>query len=84
MLLCPSCHEVNIIKNGKTHYGKQNHLCKECGRQFVLNNTHTICDDRKSIIPTDKHLTGKRFTQIIEGFFAGMRARGQSIRLYAK
>ncbi len=29
----------------------------------------------KSILPADRHLTGKRFTQIIEGFFAGMRAR---------
>jgi len=38
---CPSCHSTNIKKNGHTHYGKQNHQCKCCGRQFVLNNKHT-------------------------------------------
>ena len=43
-LSCPSCHSTNIKKNGKTYYGKQNHRCKCCGRQFVLNSTH-----RKSI-----------------------------------
>ncbi len=38
---CPSCHSTKIKKNGKTYYGKQNHRCNDCGRQFVLNNTHT-------------------------------------------
>lgn len=41
-LHCPSCHSTNIKKNGHTYYGKQNHQCKACGRQFVLNNHHTI------------------------------------------
>ncbi len=40
-IFCPSCHSTNIKKNGHTHYGKQNHRCKCCGRQFVLNNKHT-------------------------------------------
>jgi len=38
---CPSCQSTNIKKNGKTYYGKQNHRCNCCGRQFVLNNKHT-------------------------------------------
>lgn len=38
---CPSCHSTNIKKNGHTYYDKQNHRCKCCGRQFVLNNNHT-------------------------------------------
>ncbi len=38
---CPSCHSTNIKKNGHTHYGKQNHQCKCCGRQSVPNNKHT-------------------------------------------
>lgn len=38
---CPRCQSTNIKKNGYTHYGKQNHKCKCCKRQFVLNNTHT-------------------------------------------
>jgi len=49
MILCPSCHSHKIVKNGKTHYGKQHHKCKNCNRQFVLNNKHTISEDRKEI-----------------------------------
>ena len=36
-LLCPNCGSDNIVKNGTTHRGKQNHLCRDCGRQFVAN-----------------------------------------------
>lgn len=50
MTLCPSCQSINIIKNGKTYYGKQNHKCKDCGRQFVLDNEYYIkCERRKRI-----------------------------------
>ena len=47
---CPSCHSTNIKKNGHTHYGKQNHRCKCCGRQFVLNNKHTKSEQLKGQI----------------------------------
>ena len=33
---CPSCQSIQVVKNGKIHNGKQNHKCRECGRQFVL------------------------------------------------
>lgn len=49
MHLCPYCHSHNIIKNGITYYGKQNHKCKNYNRQFVLNNNHTIGDDLQEI-----------------------------------
>lgn len=39
---CPNCHSKDIKKNGSTHYGKQNHKCKSCGRQFVAGSTHLI------------------------------------------
>jgi len=47
---CPSCHSTNIKKNGKTYYGKQNHCCKCCGRQFVLNNKHTKTEALKDLL----------------------------------
>lgn len=50
MIICPSCHKTNIKKNGLTHYGKQNHKCKDCGRQFVLDNTHTISEHDRNIM----------------------------------
>lgn len=36
-LLCPSCGSDDIMKNGTTRRGKQNHKCRDCGRQFVEN-----------------------------------------------
>lgn len=37
-LHCPQCRLSHIKKNGHTHYGKQNHQCLECGRQFVADS----------------------------------------------
>jgi transposase-like protein/Fe2+ transport system protein FeoA len=34
-LYCPDCQSTKIKKNGKKSYGKQNYLCKECGKQFI-------------------------------------------------
>ncbi|WP_089130517.1 IS1/IS1595 family N-terminal zinc-binding domain-containing protein [Tolypothrix sp. NIES-4075] len=31
----PKCNSNNIVKNGRTHYGKQRFKCQNCGRQFV-------------------------------------------------
>ncbi len=32
---CPTCGSHDIMKNGTTRRSKQNHKCKDCGRQFV-------------------------------------------------
>jgi len=34
-LRCPQCGLSHSKRNGHTHYGKQNHQCLNCGRQFV-------------------------------------------------
>jgi IS1 family transposase len=33
--VCPQCQSPKFKKNGHIHNGKQNHQCKDCGRQFV-------------------------------------------------
>jgi len=33
--VCPRCKSPTYRKNGHIHNGKQNHQCKDCGRQFV-------------------------------------------------
>lgn len=33
-MICPRCQSENIKKNGHNK-GKQNHQCKDCGRQFI-------------------------------------------------
>ena len=34
---CPRCYSQCFKKNGFTHTRKQNHKCKDCARQFVLD-----------------------------------------------
>jgi IS1 family transposase len=48
-LRCPRCGVSHIKKNGHTHYGKQNHRCLECGRQFVAESQHIEEGDRAMI-----------------------------------
>jgi transposase-like protein len=33
---CPKCGSSHILKNGKRG-DKQNHICADCGRQFINN-----------------------------------------------
>ena len=40
-LNCPNCNSDNFVKNGHIHNGKQNHLCNDCGRQFVEDPQNT-------------------------------------------
>lgn len=51
MSVCPSCESEWVVKNGRIHSGKQNHKCKTCSRQFVLNPTKkTISEATKERI----------------------------------
>jgi transposase-like protein len=36
---CPRCASTHIRKNGRK-YGKQNHICVPCGRQFIDSYEH--------------------------------------------
>ena len=50
-LLCPACGSNDIVKNGTTRRGKQNHKCRDCGRQFVENPQWKPIDpDRKATL----------------------------------
>ncbi len=50
---CPDCGSTKSKKNGHIHNGKQNHRCKQCGRQFVQNL------DKKNILESEKTLIEK-------------------------
>ncbi len=48
---CPQCGSKRYKKNGRIHTGKQNHCCKDCGRQFVLSaENRLIPDDDRALI----------------------------------
>lgn len=44
---CSQCNSNNIVKNGRTHYGKQRFKCKNCGRQFVESPTRQPIDQSR-------------------------------------
>lgn len=59
---CPDCNSDSVVENGFIHNGKQNgeqnHLCKDCGRQFVKDpQNKVISDETKALI--DKLLLEK-------------------------
>lgn len=55
---CPNSNSASVIKNGFIHNGKQNHLCKDCGRQFVKDpQNKVISEETKALI--DKLLLEK-------------------------
>ena len=39
---CPACGSERFKRNGHMHTGPQNHQCKACGRQFVLQADHRV------------------------------------------
>ena len=48
---CPACGAERYKRNGHTHTGKQNHQCKTCGRQFVLDATnHVITAEQRTLV----------------------------------
>ena len=49
--ICPRCQSPKYKKNGHIHNGKQNHQCKDCGRQFVDSfEQYLISDETRSLI----------------------------------
>lgn len=45
-MICPSCQSEKVKLNGHIHNGKQNHRCKDCGRQFVLNPSQKLISEK--------------------------------------
>jgi insertion element IS1 protein InsB len=57
---CPECGSDRYKKNGHTRYGKQNHQCKACERQFVTTaEARIIADEQRSLI---EHLLRERIS----------------------
>jgi transposase-like protein len=46
----PTCHSENMIKNGSIHNGKQKDACKDCNRQFILEPTNCVSQEKKDLI----------------------------------
>lgn len=63
IICCPDCNSDNIIRYGHTRHGKQNHQCKDCKREFVLN-------------PGNKLITGTEKDQIKKLLLERISLRG--------
>ena len=49
--VCPQCQSSKYKKNGHIHNGKQNHQCKDCGRQFVDGfEQYLVSDETRGLI----------------------------------
>ena len=44
---CPVCQSQQFKENGHIHTGKQNHRCKDCGRQFVLHAENRVIEEEQ-------------------------------------
>ena len=44
---CPACGSERFKRNGHIHTGQQNHQCKACGRQFVLEADKRVIDEEQ-------------------------------------
>lgn len=50
ILVCPCCSSINIVKNGlKSYSSKQNYLCKDCFRQFILEDERSYNGTKRGI-----------------------------------
>ena len=48
---CPECSSTRFKKNGHIHNGKQNHFCKDCGRQFVSEfEQHVVSSEQRTLV----------------------------------
>ncbi len=48
---CPACGVQHFKKNAHIHNGKQNHQCKACGRQFVLDAANrVIAEEQRTLV----------------------------------
>lgn len=48
---CPACGSERCKKDGHIHTGKQNHRCKACGRQFVLDAANrVIAEEQRTLV----------------------------------
>ncbi len=47
---CPYCHGVKVVKNGLKKTGKQNFLCRSCGKQFQREYQYAGCKPENKVL----------------------------------
>lgn len=49
--VCPECGAQHFKKTGHMHHGQQNHHCKACGRQLVLDAAnHVMAEEQRTLV----------------------------------
>ena len=56
MIVCPRCKSPHTVKNGKIHTAKQNDRCRDCGRQFVVQDPQNKVIEQATQDLIDKRL----------------------------
>jgi len=48
---CPACGSKAFVKNGVNRYGGQNHICRACAKQFLLDpKNNSVSENTKCLI----------------------------------
>ena len=50
MMQCSHCGSSRTKRNGRTHYGKQNHFCHTCRRQFVAGGQERFVSEKDKAV----------------------------------
>ena len=45
--VCPICGCLHIVRNGHRKDGKQKYICKDCGKNFVVNTNSITASTKK-------------------------------------
>ena len=46
---CPYCHGVKVVKNGLKKTGRQNFMCRVCGKQFQREYQYVGCKPESKV-----------------------------------
>jgi transposase-like protein len=81
---CTHCGSANIKKNGQTHYGKQNHYCHDCKRQFVESGQEWFVSDLEKKVINKLLLSMKRYQRYSREVLVFSRINGRPMSRHSR
>ncbi len=68
-LSCPYCHSLKVVKNGVKRTGRQNFLCRSCGKQFQFEYAKAGCrpEAKQLVLRMLVHNSGIRDIEEVTG-----------------
>lgn len=80
---CPECGSNWVVSNGSSR-GKKKMLCKECGRQFLINSTRKKLPEEKKKLALILYSKGTKLSVIAEALGVKLNTVYMWIKRYNK